>query len=121
MRTDLVTGITGVGIQAHDPSKMARRWGEVLAQPPRRAEGAEVVALAPDAPPDAATRRFPPLIVLGAPDDCRLMREEIFGPILPVVAYAGLDEALAYVNARPLSRPAGASRWRPAPLARAAS
>jgi acyl-CoA reductase-like NAD-dependent aldehyde dehydrogenase len=29
------------------------------------------------------------------------MREEIFGPILPVVPYRGLDGALAYVNARP--------------------
>jgi len=31
----------------------------------------------------------------------RLMREEIFGPLLPVVAYRDLDEAIAYVNARP--------------------
>jgi acyl-CoA reductase-like NAD-dependent aldehyde dehydrogenase len=66
-----------------------------------RARRAEVVALAGTDGPDAATRRFPPVIVLGAPDDCRVMREEIFGPILPVVPYASLDGALAYVNARP--------------------
>jgi acyl-CoA reductase-like NAD-dependent aldehyde dehydrogenase len=66
-----------------------------------RARGAEIVALAPNASPDAATRRFPPMIVLGAPGDCRLMREEIFGPILPIVPYAELDDALAYVNERP--------------------
>ncbi len=66
-----------------------------------RARGAEIVALAPGASPDAATRRFPPTLVLGAPDDCRLMREEIFGPVLPVVPYGALDDALAYVNARP--------------------
>jgi acyl-CoA reductase-like NAD-dependent aldehyde dehydrogenase len=66
-----------------------------------RARGAEIVALAENGSPDAATRRFPPAIVLGAPDDCRVMREEIFGPILPVVPYAMLDDALAYVNARP--------------------
>jgi acyl-CoA reductase-like NAD-dependent aldehyde dehydrogenase len=66
-----------------------------------RARGAEIVALAPDALPDAATRRFPPVIVLGAPTDCRMMREEIFGPILPVVPYERLDDALAYVNAGP--------------------
>ncbi len=29
------------------------------------------------------------------------MQEEIFGPILPVVTYDGLDDAIAYVNARP--------------------
>ena len=66
-----------------------------------RTRGAEIVALAPNASPDAATRRFPPMIVLGAPGDCRLMREEIFGPILPVVPYEALDDALAYVNERP--------------------
>jgi coniferyl-aldehyde dehydrogenase len=66
-----------------------------------RARGAEIVALAPSASPDATTRRFPPTMVLGAPDDCRLMREEIFGPILPVVPYERLDDALAYVNERP--------------------
>ena len=29
------------------------------------------------------------------------MREEIFGPLLPVVPYDDLDAAIAYVNARP--------------------
>jgi acyl-CoA reductase-like NAD-dependent aldehyde dehydrogenase len=42
-----------------------------------------------------------PAIVLDAPADTRLMTEEIFGPILPVVGYDTLDEAIAYVNARP--------------------
>ena len=29
------------------------------------------------------------------------MQEEIFGPILPVATYDRLDDAIAYVNARP--------------------
>ena len=66
-----------------------------------RARGAQVRSLAPEAVPDPATRRFPPTLVTYAPDDCRLMREEIFGPILPVVAYRDLEDAIAYVNARP--------------------
>ena len=66
-----------------------------------RARGAEIVTLAAGAAPDRSTRRIPPTIVRGAPDDSRLMREEIFGPILPVVPYRDFDEALAYVNARP--------------------
>jgi acyl-CoA reductase-like NAD-dependent aldehyde dehydrogenase len=33
------------------------------------------------------------------------MQEEVFGPVLPVVEYDGLDSAIAYVNARP--RPLG--------------
>jgi aldehyde dehydrogenase (NAD+)/coniferyl-aldehyde dehydrogenase len=29
------------------------------------------------------------------------MQEEVFGPVLPVVGYEGIDDAIAYVNARP--------------------
>jgi coniferyl-aldehyde dehydrogenase len=30
-----------------------------------------------------------------------IMQEEIFGPVLPVVAYAPIQDTIAYVNARP--------------------
>ncbi|VEB43162.1 Coniferyl aldehyde dehydrogenase [Chromobacterium violaceum] len=49
----------------------------------------------------AAVRKLPLILVQRCPDDCALMQEEIFGPILPVVAYDKFDEAMAYVNARP--------------------
>ncbi len=45
--------------------------------------------------------KLPPTIVLDAPKDSVLLTEEIFGPILPIVPYGDLDEALAFVNARP--------------------
>lgn len=50
-------------------------------------------------------RRMAPTIVMGANDAMEVMRNEIFGPILPIVAYDGIDEAIAYINgrARPLS------------------
>ena len=50
-------------------------------------------------------RLFPPTLVLDPPDDGPLMREEIFGPILPIRGYAGIDDAIAYVNThgRPLA------------------
>jgi len=53
VRTDLVRGIAGVEIEARDPAAMARRWGEVLAQPVSREEGVEQVAL-----PDGGLIRF---------------------------------------------------------------
>jgi coniferyl-aldehyde dehydrogenase len=53
----------------------------------------------------AAARRMPLTIVRGVTDDMLVMQEEIFGPVLPVVEYDGIDAALAYVNARP--RPLG--------------
>lgn len=42
-----------------------------------------------------------PALVLGVTDDMAVMQQEIFGPILPVVTYRSIDEAIAYVNARP--------------------
>jgi coniferyl-aldehyde dehydrogenase len=42
-----------------------------------------------------------PTVVLNAPVDGVLLREEIFGPILPVVPYRSLDDALAFINERP--------------------
>jgi coniferyl-aldehyde dehydrogenase len=42
-----------------------------------------------------------PALVLGATDDMAIMQEEIFGPVLPVLTYGTIDEAIAYVNAHP--------------------
>ncbi len=66
-----------------------------------RAQGAEVVPLSSAAEPDAKTRRIPPVALLNVTPDMQAMQEEIFGPILPVVPYRELDEAIRYVNARP--------------------
>ena len=68
-----------------------------------KAKGARVVELGEK--PDAARRRLPPALLLGVTDGMEIMREEIFGPLLPVVGYRGLDEAIDYVRARerPLS------------------
>lgn len=49
----------------------------------------------------AAQRAFAPTLVTGVNDSMRLMQEEIFGPILPVVAHSSLDDAIVQVNARP--------------------
>lgn len=43
----------------------------------------------------------PPLMVLDVTDDMRIMQEEIFGPVLPILTYRDIDEAIDYVNARP--------------------
>lgn len=53
---------------------------------------------------DRATRRMPLSLVVDPASDLRLMTEEIFGPLLPVVPYDDLDTAIAGINAgdRPL-------------------
>jgi aldehyde dehydrogenase (NAD+)/coniferyl-aldehyde dehydrogenase len=50
---------------------------------------------------DAERRRLSPVAVTEVGDDMRLMQEEIFGPILPVIGYGSIEEAIAFVNARP--------------------
>ena len=48
---------------------------------------------------------FPPVLVVEPAADAEVMRHEIFGPILPVLGYADLDDAIARINAleRPLA------------------
>ncbi|MCO4882273.1 coniferyl aldehyde dehydrogenase [Paraburkholderia caribensis] len=65
-----------------------------------REQGAQLHPLT-DAAPDASVRRFPLVAVTQAPDTSTLMQEEIFGPLLPVIPYDSLDDAIAYINARP--------------------
>lgn len=50
-------------------------------------------------------RKLPVTIVVDPPDHLALMKEEIFGPVLPVIGVAGRDDAIARVNAgdRPLA------------------
>jgi aldehyde dehydrogenase (NAD+) len=42
-----------------------------------------------------------PTILTDIPRSCRIMDEEIFGPILPIVTYRTLEEAIAFVNEKP--------------------
>lgn len=60
--------------------------------------GAEVIRVG-DAPTNS--RKMAPALVLDPPRDIRLMQEEIFGPILPVLPYDTAAEARAYVAEGP--------------------
>lgn len=50
---------------------------------------------------DAGLRLFPPVLLSDCAPGSGVLEEEIFGPILPVLAYDDLDEALLWINARP--------------------
>ena len=66
-----------------------------------RARGLQVLELAALAPEVAARERIlAPTLVLDPGEDAALMQEEIFGPVLPVIAYDSLDEAIAFVRRR---------------------
>jgi len=51
--------------------------------------------------PSGNVRHFPPTVVLDPPLESRLMQDEIFGPILPVVGVESVAAAIGFVNARP--------------------
>lgn len=65
-----------------------------------RLKGARVEPVSSEAM-SAGSRRFVPTLVWNVTGEMRLMQEEIFGPILPVQTYDSLDDAIAFVNARP--------------------
>jgi coniferyl-aldehyde dehydrogenase len=48
-----------------------------------------------------ARRLLTPVLLTDMRDGMSVMREEIFGPLLPVIPYDALDEAIDYVTARP--------------------
>ncbi len=56
------------------------------------------MTLGPDAPTDRTSRRMPMRLVMDPAPDLRILQEEVFGPILPVVPYDDLEAALALIN-----------------------
>lgn len=65
-----------------------------------RDSGADIIEVNPAREASGNSRKFLPKIVIGAAPGTRLMNEEIFGPVLPIVEYGGIDAAVAYVNGR---------------------
>jgi coniferyl-aldehyde dehydrogenase len=65
-----------------------------------RAKGGRIVELNPDAESfSRESHRIPPTLILNPTTDMEIMRQEIFGPLLPVKTYSHIDEAIAYINA----------------------
>ena len=79
-----------------------KRIQEILAD--AQEKGAQIIECsAYDVEKDG--RRMPVHIVLNCSPQMRIMKEELFGPVLPVVSYDTLDEAIKYIKAdeRPLA------------------
>ena len=64
-----------------------------------RQQGATVVNLEEIAPLGTG-RQMSPVLLLGVHSGMRVLQEEIFGPVLPIVPYDTLEEAIAFVNGR---------------------
>ena len=70
-----------------------------------RSQGAELLTSHPQELDPGSGRKLAPHVVLGATAAMQVMQEEIFGPILPILPYDNLDQAIAQVTAgdRPLA------------------
>ncbi len=65
-----------------------------------RAKGATVVS-ADGKGADHASRKMATQLITNVTEDMTILQQEIFGPLLPIIPYKTMDEAIAYVNARP--------------------
>lgn len=61
-------------------------------------KGAQITVVNPANEDFAGTRKMPLHLVRGGTTDMKVMQEELFGPILPIVSYRTLDDAINYVN-----------------------
>ncbi len=99
-------------MEALRPGEMGRfvlpaQLDRVLAQlEDARAKGAQVIG---GEPLDRIEGRMSPALVLGARPEMLVMREETFGPVLPVMRVARAEEAVALCNAGELGL--AASVW----------
>ncbi|MFN3863090.1 MAG: coniferyl aldehyde dehydrogenase [Erythrobacter sp.] len=65
-----------------------------------RAKGAEVIEVNPAGEDfgNANQRKMPLTVLRGVDDSMTVMQEEIFGPVLPVMTYRSVDQAIDYIN-----------------------
>ncbi|MGD8430356.1 MAG: aldehyde dehydrogenase family protein, partial [Ectothiorhodospiraceae bacterium] len=66
-----------------------------------RDRGARIEVLNPACETLADTRKLAPRLLLDTSEEMRVRNEEIFGPLLPVIAYERLGDAVAHVNRGP--------------------
>ena len=53
------------------------------------------------APSDRERRILPPVVVVNPPQGSMLIRDEIFAPVLPIIGYDSLQDALDWINSHP--------------------
>lgn len=66
-----------------------------------RDQGARVIEINPANEDFSNSRKMPLTLVTGVTPNMQIMQNEIFGPVLPIIEYNSLDEAIKFVNDRP--------------------
>lgn len=63
--------------------------------------GAQLIPLLPQTAEQTQAHRLAPHLILDAPADCALMQEEIFGPLLPIIAYDDVHAVITHLQSQP--------------------
>ena len=77
-------------IDADQRSKVAELVDDAVAKGAKTVIGGSI--------PDGSGYFYEPTVLAGVPDDARLLREEIFGPVAPVKGFDSEEEAIAAAN-----------------------
>lgn len=72
-------------------------WQDLVSDAIER--GAKVISLLNK--PSNGARRFDPVLLIDVPLQARVMQEEIFGPILPILSIANTAAAIHFINSKP--------------------
>jgi len=75
----------------------ARRVAELIAD--ARSKGAQVMPAGQQSESDE--RVLPPILLAKVSQDMRVMREELFSPLLPIQTYERIEDAISYINDHP--------------------
>ncbi|HDY82048.1 MAG: coniferyl aldehyde dehydrogenase [Gammaproteobacteria bacterium] len=79
-----------------------QRLNGYLAQAEER--GQKVIPINPageDFSQQQGTLKIPPTLIPEPADDLKMMKEELFGPLLPIRTYREFEETITYINAQP--------------------
>jgi coniferyl-aldehyde dehydrogenase len=82
---------------AIDEHQLAR-WHQLVQDAVDR--GAQAIPLI--SPPNGSSSQFTPVALLNISEEALIMQEEVFGPILPIVAINDIDSTIRYINERPI-------------------
>ena len=82
---------------AIDEHQLAR-WHQLVQDAVDR--GAQAIPLIP--PPNGSGLQFTPVALVNISEEALIMQEEVFGPILPIVAINDIDSTIRYINERPI-------------------
>lgn len=66
-----------------------------------REQGAQLIEINPQNELLDDVRKVAPTVLTGVTTEMRIMKEEIFGPLLPIMEYEQIDDVIEFINSRP--------------------